>query len=665
MTEESQWERIDVGSITQNVWFPYLFSPLRVGPITLKNRIVNSAHQTGFAHHGSYTSQLRAYHRERARGGAAVILSQATNVVPGYLDLWNVDDTIIQQYREVVATVAEYGAHYFAELSHPGRQSHYTGPETDFYEAPSATPLLIDGVDWRVPHALETERIREIIGAFGEAAGRCREGGVTGIELHFAHGNLVEQFMSPLTNHRVDEWGGSLENRLRFAKEVATAVRAAAGRDLAVGARITGSGLDVGEPSQLDMLEIAGTIDSWELLDYLSVTMGHYADELNTVRNIPNMTFDPGLWARYGKGVKNVVDIPVFLVGRVNHPRVAEELIAGGSCDAVVMARALIADPYFPVKAETGRVNDIRPCVGAMNCLRHLYRGNGIRCIHNPTVSREERLGGELTLANVRRRVVVVGGGPGGLECARVAALRGHEVVLLERAATWGGQVRAASRLPGRSELAQVVDWLGGQCESAGVTVKFGIEALPDMVASYGPDAVVVATGSAMAPASLPGEIAVYGALDVFDDTKNFGSRVVVFDEFGDWQGFGVAYALASRGVDVEFVTPTIFPGSALELTNRRIAYERLVALGVEFHPVATLMRSEGSAVVLRCGYGAVEKVLEDIDAVISVTFPKADDAIYHALAGLVPELLLVGDALSPRGIEESVYDGHMAGRRL
>jgi hypothetical protein len=237
--------------------------------------------------------------------------------------------------------------------------------------------------------------------------------------------------------------------------------------------------------------------------------------------------------------------------------------------------------------------------------------------------------------------------------------------VLLERAATLGGQVRTASRLPGRSELAQVVDWLAGQCEAAGVKVKFGIEVLPETVASYGPDAVVVATGSAMAPASLPGEVPVYGALDAFDETKNLGSRVVVFDEFGDWQGFGVAYALASRGVDVEFVTPTIFPGSALELTNRRLAYERLVGLGVGFHPVATLTRSQGSAVVLRGGYGAVEKVLEDIDAVVFVTFPKAEDAIYHALAGLVPELLLVGDARSPRGIEESVYDGHMAGRRL
>lgn len=664
MDQQSQETSLEDETKALHPQFPHLFSPLKVGPITMKNRFVNSAHQSGFAYDGNYTPQLLAYHRERARGGAAIIVSQATAVVPGYLDLWNIDERIVKQYQEVVATVSEHGAHYFVELWHPGRLSHYTGAGVEFYEAPSAVPFLMDGL-WRVPHEMESERIREIIKAFASAAARCREGGVSGIELHFAHGNLVEQFMSPFTNHRQDEWGGSLENRLRLAREILTVVRDAVGDDLAIGARLTGSGLDVEEPSQMDMLEIAGTIDSWSLLDYVSVTMGHYADELNTARNIPNMTFEPGLWAHFGKAVKNVVNVPVFLVGRVNHPRVAEELISTGSCDAVVMARALIADPYLPVKAGTGRVSEIRPCVGAMNCLQHLSRGEGIRCIHNPTVSRENLLGGEMTPANTVRRVVVVGGGPGGLESARVAALRGHDVVLLERASALGGQVRAASLPPGRSELAQIIDWLVVQCESAGVTVRLNTEASPEVVASYSPDVVVVATGSTMAPVSLPGEIPVYGALDALDRSKDLGSRVVVFDEFGDWQGLGVAHALASRGVDVEFVTPTVFPGSAVELTNRRIAYERLVALGVGFHPVAELIRSEGRTVVLRCGYGAAEKVLVDIEAVISVTFPKADDGIYHALAGSVPELLLVGDALSPRGIEESIYDGHIVGRGI
>ena len=328
--------------------FPHLFSPLQVGPVTLKNRIVNSAHQTGFAAAGRYTDQLLAYHQERARGGAALIVSQATCVTPEYLDLWNSDDEIMGQYRALSQIASRHGAHYFAELWHPGRQSYYSGFGAEIYYAPSAVPLDSFGTHWRVPHELEPADIRAIIQAFGAAARRCREGGLPGVAIHLAHGNLVEQFMSPKTNHRTDEWGGPLENRLRLAREVLLAVRDAIGPGMALGARVTGAGLDESEPGELDMLEIAGTIDSWGLLDYFDITMGHYSDALNTARNIPNMTFQPGLWARYGRGMKNLVSVPVFLVGRINHPQVAEDLIAGGSCDAVVMARALIADPYLP-----------------------------------------------------------------------------------------------------------------------------------------------------------------------------------------------------------------------------------------------------------------------------------------------------------------------------
>lgn len=644
--------------------FPHLFSPLQVGPLTLKNRIVNSPHQTGFANRGNYTPELIAYHRERAKGGAALIVSQATSVIPEYIDLWNVDETIVDQYRDVVAAVGEYGAYYSVELYHPGRLSVYTGDGAAIYEAPSALPTFAHGVDWRMPHVLTTARIHELIEAFGASAERCRRGGVAGIELHFAHGNLAEQFMSPVTNHRDDEWGGSLDNRLRFAKEVATAVRAAAGPDLAVGARITGSGLDVGEPDHLDMLEIAGTIDSWGLLDYLSVTMGHYADALNSARNIPNMSFEPGLWGRFGKGMKSVVDVPVFLVGRINHPQIAEELLASESCDAVVMARALIADPYLPEKARAGKVEDIRLCVGAMNCLHHLHSGEGIRCIQNPVVGREMRWAGPLPQAATSRRVLVVGGGPAGLESARVAALRGHEVTLVERAPQLGGQVRIAARAPGRSELFQIVEWLMGQCERAEVEMRLETEATPALIERLDPDVVVVASGSTMDPKS-PGDIALHGVQDALSGSVPAHSHVVVWDEFGDWQGFAVALALAERRIEVEFVTPTMYPGSAIELTNWRIAYERLVSMGVQFRPVTTVVAAGGRSVTLRSAYAKVEEVLGDIDSVVSVPAPTACDHLYNALVGKVSEVHLVGDARSPRGIEASVYDGQAIGREL
>lgn len=645
--------------------FPHLFSSLRVGPVVLKNRIVNSAHQTGFAAAGHYTPQLVEYHRERARGGAALIVSQATAVTPEYLDLWNVDDSIIEQYRQVADAVGEHGAHYFAELFHPGRQSSYTGTGTAMYVAPSAVPLRSYGTEWRVPHALEPEALPAIVAAFAQAARRCRHGGLSGVTLHFAHGNLVEQFISPVTNRRTDEWGGPLTNRLRLAREIAEAVRAAVGPDLAVGARVTGTGLDPGEPDHLDMLEVIGTMDSWGVLDFFDVTMGHYADALNTARNIPNMGFPPGAWARYGRGVKHLVGVPVFLVGRINHPQVAEELIASGACDAVVMARGLIADPYFPVKAAAGDVAEIRPCVGAMNCFDHLHRGGSIRCIHNPVVGREAEWSGDLPPARDRRRVLVVGGGPAGMECARVAARRGHEVILLEQERYLGGQVRMAARGPGRAELGAVIEWLAEGCDRAGVDVRLGVVATPAEVAAVAPDAAVLATGSVPSPAPFPSDLPILSAEAVLVGGVGEGSHVLVYDEAADWPGMSVAHALAARGALVEVVTPAMYPSSALELTNWRTTYPTLVGLGVRFHPVTTVIAVKGADAVLSQGFGAAERTLTDIDAVIAVTLPVAQDSLAAPLGAGGFDLHLAGDAFAPRGVEQAIHDGHRLGRAL
>lgn len=646
--------------------FPYLFSPLKVGPVTLKNRVISSAHQTRFASEGHYTPRLLAYHRETARGGAAVIMSQATCVTPGYVDLSNIDESIVDEYRTVVRAMAEHGAHYFAELFHPGRQGTYTGSDAEIYNAPSAVPLSDHGVRWRVPHRLEPEAITAIVSAFGDAARRCRDGGLPGIALHFAHGNLVEQFMSPRTNLRVDEWGGALDNRLRLAREILLAVREAAGPDLAIGIRITGAGLDPGEPGQLDMLEIAGTIGSWRLVDYFDVTMGHYSDGLNSARNIPNMTFRPGLWAEYGKNMKSVVDVPVFLVGRINHPRIAEELLASGSCDAVAMARALIADPYLPAKARAGNVTSIRACVGAMNCVDHLHRGRSIRCVQNPVVGREESWGGELPPARHLRTVVVVGGGPAGLECARVAAVRGHGVTLLEMGSSLGGQVRVAAKAPSRGELAQITEWLMVACDGAGVEVRLGVEATAAGIAELRPDAVVVATGSRMPLPVLDTVLPLVDPVTALDDrARGLGQHVVVFDEFGDWQGMSVAHAVAARGATVELVTPVTFPGAALEGSNWRIAYERLTALGVNFHPVSEIAAATGDTVLIRRGFGRAEYTITGVDAIVAVTIPVAQDSLFWQLRSILPDVHVVGDALAPRGIEEAIFDGHRLGREL
>ncbi|MGH3259056.1 MAG: FAD-dependent oxidoreductase, partial [Streptosporangiaceae bacterium] len=298
--------------------------------------------------------------------------------------------------------------------------------------------------------------------------------------------------------------------------------------------------------------------------------------------------------------------------------------------------------------------------------------GEGIRCIHNPVVSREGAWGGELTPAPARRRVVVAGGGPGGMECARVAAARGHEVILLERGRALGGQVRDAARPPERAELAQIVDYLEGRLAAAGVDVRLETEATPASITALRPDAIVVATGSCLPAGQLPSaleqgdqQVTVVHPIAALRGTAPVGDRVVVFDEFGDWQGMGVAHALAARGVHVELVTPVMYPGAALELTNWRICYERLSALGVSFHPVAELAGVRGSDVVIRRGYGSGEDVIADVDSVVMVRVPVADDSLYGELARGPVEVHAVGDALAPRGIEEAIFDGHRLGREL
>ncbi|WP_456695056.1 oxidoreductase [Aeromicrobium sp. P5_D10] len=645
--------------------FPLLFSPLQIGPMTLKNRIVNAPHQTGYAHAGRYTDQLVDYHRERARGGAAFIVSQATSVVPGYLDLYNDSDEIIPQYAAVQKAVSEHGAHYGAELNHPGSQGSYHGPDASVFVSPSGVPAEYFHAGWRVPHALTDDEILALVDAFGAAAARCRAGGLSAVELHFAHGNLVEQFISPRTNRRKDDWGGSLENRLRFAELILTAVRAAVGPDIAVGARMTALGLDPGEPSAMDMTEIIGTVGSWDLLDYVSLTVGHYSDALNTARNVPNMTFAPGLWQRYGRAIKSVLEVPTFLVGRINHPRTAEDMLEAGACDGVSMVRALIADPFLPEKARSGRTEQIRPCVGAMNCLQHLDHGEGIRCIHNPAVSREGWMSEDVGMTQRPQKIVVVGGGPAGLEHARVSALRGHDVVLLEKAAKVGGQVLTSSLAPTRSELFNITEWLHQQCLVAGVTIRTEVEATAEIVAALAPDTVAIATGSRLPDNPFDG-----GPLPSLDPWRGLTKepmtgRIALYDALGDWQGISVAHAFCDRGAEVVYVSPTPYPGSALELTNWRLEYEQLVAAGVEFHPITDVVETAERALVVRTGYARTTAHIGDLDALVWIGAPVAQDALFHELRSTDIDVVLIGDAYSPRGIEDSIFEGRDAALRV
>lgn len=652
--------------------YPLLFSPLQVGPITLRNRIVNSAHQTGFAQNLKYSDQLIEYHRERARGGAALIVSQAMSVTGEYLDLHNSSDDVIPGYKEVSHAVQEHGAHYSAELYHPGSQGIYTGPEAEVYVAPSSVAASYLGGHWRVAHELTEPEILAIIDSFATAAHRCRQGGLSGIELHFAHGNLVEQFMSPVTNLRQDDWGGSLENRLRFAQMITSAVREAAGPELAVGARMTVAGMDPGELDDIDMAEIIGTVCSWGDLDYVSLTMGHYKDAMNTARNVPNMTFRPGLWQKQGQLIKSVVDIPVFLVGRINHPQTAEDLLASDACDAVVMARALIADPHLPEKAFSGRTEDIRPCVGAMNCMNALEKGGGIRCIHNPRVGHELDLVEEVPAANGGKKVLVIGGGPAGLEAARVAAIRGHNVTVVEQNSKLGGQLLPTAKTPGRGELSAITEWLETQCRKLGVTIETGTTATAELIDQHHADLVVVATGATYPNKPTFGYAATSGKLDEvsshlnvvgLDDVLNrkvTSGNVVVYDAVADWPGFNAARILAESGCNVRYLTPEQYPGRSLEVSNWRVEYQALSELNVTFHPVTQVVGSKPGELLISTGYNRRPESLTDIDTIVWIDPPMPQDSLAKLVSSPTTQVLVIGDAYAPRTVEQAIHEARV-----
>src|SRR5436853_1275523 len=477
-----------------------LFSPVQVGRLTLKNRIYSSGHAEAMARGGRPTARLARYHEAKAQGGCALtIFGGSSSVHPSspaaaWKQIANHDDSIIPAYRALADAVHAHGCHVFTQLTHLGRRAQADGEEANVLLAPSQIP---ERVHRDVPHELEGEQIAELVHAFGEAARRCREGGLDGIELSMAHNHLLDQFWSPLFNERLDEYGGSLENRMRFAVDVLQGIRRRVGRDFVVGARISGDEFTRGGLTAADMAEIARRLAASGLIDFLSIIGGGaHTYELQAAA-VPNMSYAAGVYVPLAAAIKHAAPgMPIFHASRIVDPVHADRTVAAGHIDVVGMTRALIADPDLPRKAREARLDDIRTCVGANEgCIDRIYQGKPVTCVQNPATGREAELG-DMPPAAVARKVIVVGGGVAGLEAARTAALRGHRVALWERSHELGGQILLAARAPARAEYAGIVRFLVAQVEKLAVRIRPGVEATPSAVLAERPDVVIVATGS-------------------------------------------------------------------------------------------------------------------------------------------------------------------------
>ena len=651
--------------------FPHLFSPLKVGPLTLRNRIVNTAHGTGFTKNHVFTDQHVHYYAERARGGVAMVITESASVHPtsniGAQDtLWGYDRAIVPAYRKVADAIHEHGARVIVQLSHQGRQGGTVEGLPRWAPSGIASRESIYGNN-ETPHEMDTGEIAELVRSFADCAELAQEGGFDGVELHGAHGNLIHQFLSPLTNWRTDDYGGGLDNRLRFAMEVARAVRARVGREFVVGMRISGDEFVDGGLDLEQMKEIARRLSGEGPLDYLNVSNSTYSDLGSMANHMPSMYYQPAPFARIWEGIKGAVSVPVLGMGRITTPDLAEQLLAEGKTDLIGMVRELIADPRLPEKARSGAVEEIRPCIGCMqSCIGRRMKGQYITCIHNPVTGREGEWG-QINPATKVKSVLVVGGGPGGLEAAKVAAQRGHHVTLLEKAPSLGGQTLTAARGPMRDQFADISVFAEAEARRAGVEIRLNTEATAESVLESGADVVVIATGAEVyvgmdSTASGP---KLMTAKEVLDGDAPRNRSVVVVDTRGLHPGSDVSEILLDNGNRVEMATTAPYAGSNLQPLVWRKIYERLLNKGLAVSAFTELVGLGEGSVTLRGTVTGREETREGVDVIVFADTRRAVDGLYNQLKGRISELYAIGDCLAPRTVEQAMYEGHWVGREI
>lgn len=633
-----------------------MFEPIQIGALKLKNRLILSGINVNYAaEDGKVTKRLKDFYVERAKGGVGMVQTGICYVDPlgrFFTNMMGIhEDSVIPGLRELAQEVQAYGAAFVVQLCHVGRyaSSRIIGAQA---VAPSA---VASRVTHEVPRELTVPETKGIVEAFAQGARRAREAGADAVDLAGAVGYLISQFLSPYSNKRADEYGGDLERRMQFVLEIMERIQERVGKDYPIMIRISGDEFLPGGNTLEDMKVVAQALEQAGIAS-INVIPGWHESPVPLV----SWHVAPGQYVYLAEEVKKVVKVPVIASNRINTPELAERVLAEGRADLVTMARALIADPEMPRKAQEGRLEEIRPCVACnQGCYDRLFANLDIACMANPAAGREEEFA--IRPAARPRKVMVVGGGPAGLEAARVAASRGHQVALYEKSESLGGQLALAAVPPGKSEIKDLVAYFTHQMRKLGVQVNLGQEVAAETVSRERPDVVIVATGARPIIPAMPGVQGqnVVTAHDVLAGRAETGERVVVVG--GGQVGIETAEFLAEKGKKVTILEMLDKLGPDLGVTVRWIVLRRMAERGIKALTGARVRKITSRGVTYEKD-GASQSL--EAHTVVLAVGAQAERRLLEELENKV-EVYSVGDCVQPRKALEAIYEGAKVALRI
>ncbi|MER9138947.1 NADH:flavin oxidoreductase [Mesorhizobium sp. M0830] len=665
-----------------------LLQPYKLKHLTLRNRIIVTSHEPAYPEDGMPKQRYLAYTVERAKGGVAMTMTAGSAAVskdspPVFNNLLAYKDEIVPWIRQMTDAVHEEGAAIMIQLTHLGRRTRWDKGDWLPVVAPSHHR---EASHRAFPKKIEDWDIERIIKDFADAAERMKAGGMDGVELE-AYGHLLDQFASPLTNELDGPYGGSLDNRMRFCMDVLKAIRSRVGEDFILGVRYTADECLSGGNGVSEGIEISKRLKESGLIDYLNVIRGHIDTDAGLTDVIPIQGMANAPHLDFAGEIRAATNFPTFHAAKIPDVATARHAIASGKVDMIGMTRAHMTDPHIVRKIIEKREDEIRPCVGANYCLDRIYQGGAAYCIHNAATGRELTMPHIVPKAETRRKIVVVGAGPAGLEAARVAGERGHEVVVFEAASDPGGQIRLTALSPRRKEMMSIIDWRMAQCEKHGVTIKFNSWAEAETIEAENPDVVIVATGGvAHTDVLSKGNEFVVSSWDIISGDVKPGSNVLIFDDAGDHAALQAAEFLAGAGAKVEIMTPDRSFSPEVMAMNLVPYMRSLQKLDVTFTVTYRLesVEKNGNQLIANVGsdYGGISKqrVVDQVvvnhgtlplDDIYFELKPKStnhgeishDELIAGQAQSVVRnpqglfQLFRIGDAVSARNTHAAIYD--------